>query len=76
MAYVGPSIDARALFEKSVGSLDAEKARPIWQRWLQYQMGVADLATIIKLDKRAAEVYPKGEMFYYVVGIYELTTTL
>jgi cleavage stimulation factor subunit 3 len=73
MAYV--ELDARALFEKSVGSLDAEKARPIWQRWLQYQMGVADLATIIKLDKRAAEAYPKGEVFPYVRSVYELTTS-
>jgi cleavage stimulation factor subunit 3 len=64
MAYVKTSTDARALFEKSVGSLEAEKARPIWQRWLQYQMGVADLATIIKLDKRVAEAYPKGEIYF------------
>ncbi|KIM32651.1 hypothetical protein M408DRAFT_62773 [Serendipita vermifera MAFF 305830] len=52
--------NARALFEKSVGVFEAEKARPIWQRWLMYQMNVADLPTLHKLDKRVAEAYPKG----------------
>jgi cleavage stimulation factor subunit 3 len=54
-------LDARALFEKSIVLFDAEKARPIWQRWLTYQMNVADLPALHKLDKRVAEAYPKGE---------------
>ena len=41
--------------------MDAEKARPIWLRWLLYQMSVADLTTLHKLDKRVAEAYPNGE---------------
>ncbi|KAG8827959.1 mRNA 3'-end-processing protein rna14 [Serendipita sp. 399] len=47
--------NARALFERVVVSLDPEKARPIWQRWLSHQMDVADLPTLQKLDKRIAE---------------------
>jgi cleavage stimulation factor subunit 3 len=53
--------DARALFEKTVGLFEPEKARPLWQRWLMYQMNVADLPTLHKLDKRVAEAYPKGQ---------------
>jgi hypothetical protein len=54
------SSDARALFEKVIGTFTPEQARPIWQRWLQYQMQAADLVTLHKLDKRVAEIYPKG----------------
>jgi cleavage stimulation factor subunit 3 len=53
-------VDARALFEKVIGTFTPDQARPIWQRWLQYQMQVADLVTLHKLDRRIAEVYPKG----------------
>lgn len=62
LSDINPLLDARALFERSVSSLESEKARPIWQRWLQYQMGVADLATLHKLDKRVADAYPSGEL--------------
>ncbi|KAG8785345.1 mRNA 3'-end-processing protein rna14 [Serendipita sp. 397] len=51
--------NARALFERIVVSMEAEKARPIWQRWLSYQMSIADLPTLQKLDKRIADTYPK-----------------
>ncbi|CAG7852297.1 mRNA 3'-end-processing protein RNA14 [Serendipita indica DSM 11827] len=50
--------NARALFERTVTAMDAEKARPIWLRWLLYQMSVADLPTLHKLDKRVADAYP------------------
>lgn len=63
LAWLNNMTDARALFEKSVAALEPEKARPIWQRWLQYQMGAADLLTLLKLDKRVAEAYPKGMVF-------------
>jgi cleavage stimulation factor subunit 3 len=58
------SSDARALFEKVIGTFTPDQARPIWQRWLQYQMQAADLVTLHKLEKRVAEVYPKGLLIY------------
>lgn len=62
MSLANIRTDARALFEKSIGLFEPEKARPIWQRWLMYQMNVADLPTLHKLDKRVAEAYPKGQL--------------
>ena len=59
------SVDARALFEKVIGTFTPDQARPIWQRWLQYQMQAADLVTLHKLDKRVAEIYPKGLSIYH-----------
>ncbi|KAI0820713.1 hypothetical protein BC628DRAFT_1466219 [Trametes gibbosa] len=50
--------NARALFERVIGSFTADKARPLWERWARYEYQYGDLAAAHKLEKRMAEVYP------------------
>ncbi|RDX41229.1 Suf-domain-containing protein [Lentinus brumalis] len=51
--------NARALFERVIGTFPADKARPLWERWARYEYQYGDLATAHKLEKRMAEVYPQ-----------------
>ncbi|PCH41737.1 hypothetical protein WOLCODRAFT_69750 [Wolfiporia cocos MD-104 SS10] len=53
-------VDARALFERVIGTFPPERARPIWERWGRYEYQYGDLAAAHKLEKRMAEVYPQG----------------
>ncbi|KAG5222098.1 mRNA 3'-end-processing protein [Salix suchowensis] len=50
--------DARALFERVIGNLPADKARPLWERWARYEYQYGELEAVQKLEKRIAEVYP------------------
>ncbi|TBU57853.1 Suf-domain-containing protein [Dichomitus squalens] len=50
--------NARALFERVIGTFSADKARPLWERWARYEYQYGDLAAAQKLEKRMAEVYP------------------
>lgn len=52
--------DARALFERVIGTFTPDKARPLWERWARYEYQYGDLATAQKLEKRMAEAYPQG----------------
>ena len=55
--------DARALFERVIGTFPPDKARPLWERWARYEYQYGDLATAHKLEKRMSEVYPNGTPF-------------
>lgn len=50
--------NARALFERTVSSFAPERARPIWDRWSEYEYSFGDAASIAKIDERLAQVYP------------------
>ncbi|KAI8984849.1 hypothetical protein BD414DRAFT_489442 [Trametes punicea] len=50
--------NARALFERVIGTFSPDKARPLWERWARYEYQYGDLAAAQKLEKRIAEVYP------------------
>ncbi|KAI0745191.1 hypothetical protein C8Q76DRAFT_764545 [Earliella scabrosa] len=50
--------NARALFERVIGTFPPEKARQLWDRWARYEYQYGDLATAQKLEKRMADVYP------------------
>ena len=52
--------DARALFERVIGTFTPDKARPLWERWARYEYQYGDLATAQKLEKRMAEGFPQG----------------
>ncbi|KAM6489260.1 Suppressor of forked protein (Suf) domain containing protein [Amanita muscaria] len=51
--------NARALFERVIGSFSPEAARPLWERWARYEYQYGDLEGAQKLEKRMAEVYPQ-----------------
>lgn len=50
--------DARAVFERTIAKIPAEKAKPLWRRWADHEYLFGDLAAIQKLDARLAEIYP------------------
>ncbi|KAL5512152.1 hypothetical protein ACEPAG_3673 [Sanghuangporus baumii] len=50
--------NARALFERTVGTFPPDKARPLWERWARYGYQYGNLEAALKLEKRMAEVYP------------------
>ncbi len=54
-------IDARALFERVIGTIPPDRARPLWERWARHEYQYGDLAAAQKLEKRMAEAYPNGE---------------
>lgn len=51
--------NARALFERTISTFDSpERARPLWDRWAEYEYSFGDSASIRKLEARMAEAYP------------------
>ncbi|PWN32470.1 Suf-domain-containing protein [Meira miltonrushii] len=51
--------NARALFERTVGNFTPDRARPIWDRWSQYEYSFGDSASIAKVEERLSQVYPE-----------------
>ena len=54
-----PNIDARALFEKTVSKLSPQAARPLFDRFYEFECLYGDIAAIRKLTKRMADLYPE-----------------
>ncbi|KAH9065163.1 hypothetical protein EDB83DRAFT_2382211 [Lactarius deliciosus] len=50
--------NARALFERVIGTFPPDRARPLWERWARHEYQYGDLAAAQKLEKRMAEAYP------------------
>lgn len=53
--------DARALFERVIGTFPPDRARPLWEMWARHEYQYGDLAAAQKIEKRMSEVYPNGE---------------
>ena len=53
--------DARALFERVIGTFPCEKGRALWERWARYEYQYSDLAAVQRLERRMSEAYPKGK---------------
>ncbi|KAG6837133.1 hypothetical protein H0H93_014038 [Arthromyces matolae] len=50
--------NARALFERVIGTFPADRARPLWERWARYEYQYGDLQASLDLEARVAKVYP------------------
>ncbi|KAI9512750.1 hypothetical protein F5148DRAFT_1161352 [Russula earlei] len=50
--------NARALFERVIGTFPPDRARPLWERWARHEYQYGDLTAAQKLEKRMAEAYP------------------
>ncbi|KAJ7197027.1 Suf-domain-containing protein [Mycena pura] len=50
--------NARALFERVIGTFTPQQAKPIWERWSRSQYQYDDLEAVLELERRMAEVYP------------------
>ncbi|KAJ3179227.1 mRNA 3'-end-processing protein rna14 [Gaertneriomyces sp. JEL0708] len=51
--------NTRALFERALSSLPSEKAKPVWARFLAYEIDYGELNNVLKVEKRRAEAYAK-----------------
>jgi len=54
--------NARALFERALITMSPEKARPLWERFSEYENKYGDLTAITKVEKRRREVYPNDSV--------------
>lgn len=54
MAHLNEDNNTRVLFERALGTeqIQSERARVIWARFLQFELQVGDLASILKIEKR------------------------
>ncbi|CAD6968198.1 unnamed protein product [Tilletia controversa] len=50
--------NARALLERVIPTFPPERARPIWDKWAEYEYAFGDLESIHKMETRLAETYP------------------
>ncbi|KAG0325222.1 mRNA 3'-end-processing protein rna14 [Dissophora globulifera] len=54
--------NARALFERALINMSSEKARPLWEKFSDYENKYGDLGAINKVEKRRREVYPNDSV--------------
>ncbi|KAF9997162.1 mRNA 3'-end-processing protein rna14 [Entomortierella chlamydospora] len=54
--------NARALFERALINMSPEKARPLWEKFSEYENKYGDMAAITKVEKRRREVYPDDSL--------------
>ena len=52
--------DARALFERVIGTFPCEKGRALWERWARYEYQYSDLAAAHRFERRMCKAYPNG----------------
>ncbi|KAK7053797.1 mRNA 3'-end-processing protein RNA14 [Favolaschia claudopus] len=50
--------NARALFERVIGTFTPAEAKPIWERWSRSQYQYDDLEAVLEIERRMAETYP------------------
>lgn len=55
---INDDTNARAVFERTVSSLPPERARPIWNRWAEYENSYGDTSAITRLEARLHDAYP------------------
>jgi hypothetical protein len=62
LAYVDDSTNVRAFFENTLAALPAPESRPVWDRFIAYELeraqGGAALATVQSLEQRRAAAHP------------------
>ncbi|KAJ6615526.1 hypothetical protein B0H10DRAFT_2040864 [Mycena sp. CBHHK59/15] len=50
--------NARALFERVIGTFTPQQAKPLWERWSRYEYQYGDFEAVLKIERRMAEIYP------------------
>ncbi|XP_054289118.1 protein suppressor of forked isoform X2 [Macrosteles quadrilineatus] len=61
LSHLNEDNNTRVLFERvlSSGSLEPEKSVDIWNRFLEFESNIGDLASIVKVEKRRSAVLEK-----------------
>ncbi|KAF9898213.1 mRNA 3'-end-processing protein rna14, partial [Lobosporangium transversale] len=62
--------NARALFERALINMSPDTARPLWEKFSEYENKYGDLAAIAKVEKRRREVYPEDSVLDRFVARY------
>lgn len=52
------------MFERTLGAMPPDKARIIWQKYLEYELSNGDLSSIKKVEERLQKAYPNGIFFF------------
>ncbi|XP_064627330.1 cleavage stimulation factor subunit 3-like [Lineus longissimus] len=65
MSHLNEDNNTRVLFERvlSSGQLEPEHSREIWSQFLDFESNIGDLASILKVEKRRAQVIEKLQEF-------------
>ncbi|CAG9770173.1 unnamed protein product [Ceutorhynchus assimilis] len=65
LSHLNEDNNTRVLFERvlSSGSLGNEKSVDIWNKFLEFESNIGDLPSIVKVEKRRAEVLSKIKEF-------------
>ncbi|KAF2897562.1 hypothetical protein ILUMI_08611 [Ignelater luminosus] len=65
LSHLNEDNNTRVLFERvlSSGSLEPAKSVDIWNRFLEFESNIGDLQSIVKVEKRRAEVLNKIKEF-------------
>ncbi|KAF7987512.1 hypothetical protein HCN44_003274 [Aphidius gifuensis] len=65
LSHLNEDNNTRVLFERvlSSGSLEPEKSVDIWNRFLEFESNIGDLASIVKVEKRRSAVLEKIKEF-------------
>ncbi|CAG5103469.1 Similar to su(f): Protein suppressor of forked (Drosophila melanogaster), partial [Cotesia congregata] len=65
LSHLNEDNNTRVLFERvlSSGSLEPEKSVDIWNRFLEFESNIGDLASIVKVEKRRSAVLEKLKEF-------------
>lgn len=65
LSHLNEDNNTRVLFERvlSSGSLEPEKSVDIWNRFLEFESNIGDLASIVKVEKRRSSVLEKIKEF-------------
>ncbi|WFD08036.1 mRNA 3'-end-processing protein rna14 [Malassezia vespertilionis] len=66
--------NARAVFERTVSSVPPARARPIWERWSEYEYNYGDASAIARLESRLCELYPHESRLDVAVERYRYKT--
>jgi len=61
LVNLGDDVNARALFEKVLSTIPAERAPEIWNAFQKFETLCGNLDTIIKLEKRRSDAYPTSD---------------
>ncbi|KAJ8688604.1 hypothetical protein QAD02_024399 [Eretmocerus hayati] len=65
LSHLNEDNNTRVLFERvlSSGSLEPDKSVDIWNRFLEFESNIGDLASIVKVEKRRSAVLEKLKEF-------------
>lgn len=66
--------NARALFEKSIKSIEPSEAKILYQQFLQYEAEFGELSALLKLEARYRSLYPDESALDMFMERYEIPT--